>query len=405
MKPETRAVSRCLDLETISNEMSKKLVGQQQVVDQIVNSLGRCIAGMADRERAMLSMLFLGPTGVGKTETVRVLAEVLFGNRRGFTRVNCQEYSAHYNISKLLGSPPGYVGGEIRPLLAQENLDWHFRRARENNRGLVSRLDGIFFKAFPVEEEKALSILLFDEIEKAHPKLWNILLSIIDDGTIVLGNNEEVDFSNTIIICTSNVGSRAICERLGGTSLGFDIGQEIRTFRKDIKKMALSEAERVFPSEWLNRMDEIIAFNALDREDLLKIISILTRRASGRAMECNSPFILEFSDRAKNHIVDSLEHRKWGARPLKRILEHQIINEVSHAVCNGEIKSGCLVYVDVEEGKENFVFQIRHGLGTEDEENVILPLVFSGEACGIILPDNGGHREDKKLKEMESETS
>ena len=155
---------------------------------------------------------------MGKTETVRALAETIFGNKRAFTRVNCQEYSAHYNISKLLGSPPGYVGGEIRPLLAQENIDRHHRKALENQSGMISEADSKLSRLYPPDSEKNLSIILFDEIEKAHPKLWNLLLGILEDGTVVLGNNEEVDFRQSIIILTTNVGSDAMGAHLAQTA-------------------------------------------------------------------------------------------------------------------------------------------------------------------------------------------
>ena len=165
--------------------MENMVVGQPGPIDAISNSFSRVLAGVGDPESPVLTLMLMGPTGVGKTETVRCLAESLFGSRKAYTRINCQEYSAHYNLSKLLGSPPGYVGGEIKPLLSQENLERHHKQAIEEGRGLfneqLARL-----QRFAPDEGKNLSLILFDEIEKAHPKLWNLLLGILEDGTLVL---------------------------------------------------------------------------------------------------------------------------------------------------------------------------------------------------------------------------
>ncbi|MBD3220420.1 AAA domain-containing protein, partial [bacterium] len=154
-------------LERFGSRMRKMVVGQPTAIDKVTDSFSRLIAGIHDPESPLLTMMFMGPTGVGKTETVRAMAEAVFGNRRAYTRINCQEYSAHYNISKLLGSPPGYVGGEIRPLLAQENIDRHHRKAIENQTGMITEPGSKLARLFPPESDRNLSILLFDEIEKA----------------------------------------------------------------------------------------------------------------------------------------------------------------------------------------------------------------------------------------------
>ena len=406
MQPQTeiREAKACTELDRIREAMCKLVIGQGAVLDQIVDSFSRFMAGMTDKERRLLSMLFLGPTGVGKTETIRVLAEVIFGSRRAFTRVSCQEYSAHYNISKLLGSPPGYVGGEIRPLLGQENLERHFKTATEKNLGLISE-GGILSKAFPPECERPLSILLFDEIEKAHPKLWNILLGIIEDGEVVLGNNEVVNFQNTIIICTSNVGSQAISDQISNGSMGFETNQGLPDLGRDVNKRALQAAKKVFPAEWLNRMDDIVPFNVLNDQDLLDILDILSRRASGRARSCNSPFILEFSTPAKELLVAKLENREWGARPLKRMMEKEIITPISNYICGGEIVPGSLVCVDVQEGSGEFTFDIVYGSGSEKEGNIIIPSSADESTGHIAIPDDGGAQEDlPKQKEMIGDT-
>ena len=271
-------------LDRFENRMGKMVVGQPRAIAKLTDSFSRLIAGVHDPDSPLLTMLFLGPTGVGKTETVRSLAETVFGNKRAFTRVNCQEYSAHYNISKLLGSPPGYVGGEIRPLLAQENLDRHHRKALEKQSGMVSESDSKLSRMFPADSEKYLSIVLFDEIEKAHPKLWNLLLGILEDGTVVLGNNEEVDFRQSIIVLTTNVGSEAMGAQLGQTNIGFSSGYDAETMDRDVQEAAMREAKKVFPFEFLNRFDDIITYDTLKEPHLYSILDILIGQVHHRSL-------------------------------------------------------------------------------------------------------------------------
>lgn len=382
-------------LARFSNRMRKMVVGQPGAIDKVADSFSRLIAGIHDPESPLLTMMFMGPTGVGKTETVRALAETVFGNRRAFTRINCQEYSAHYNISKLLGSPPGYVGGEIRPLLAQENLDRHHRKAVENQTGLLTEPGGKLARLFPPESERHLSIVLFDEIEKAHPKLWNLLLGVLEDGTVVLGNNEEVDFRQAIIILTTNVGSAAMGQHLSQNNIGFDPGTSIERLDRNLEEAAMREARKVFPYEFLNRFDEIVTFHTLKDEHLYEILDILLTQIHHRSLRCCEPFLLEVTPRAKTWLVNEGTDIQYGARPLRRLVEKEVVTRISHLICSDQIRKGDLITVDHTGG--GLVFQKESGGADWDELEALGPFPqekWTGSDLGV--KDDGGEKERVK---------
>lgn len=374
-----------------ATHMNKMVVGQPQAIDKLTDSFSRLIAGVHDPESPLLTMMFMGPTGVGKTETVRALAETIFGNKRAYTRVNCQEYSAHYNISKLLGSPPGYVGGEIRPLLAQENIDRHHRKALENQSGLVSEPGSKLNSMYPPESEKNLSIILFDEIEKAHPKLWNLLLGLLEDGTVVLGNNEEVDFRQSIIILTTNVGSEAMGAHLAQTNIGFSSGVTDDKMDCDIEEAAMREAKKVFPFEFLNRFDDIITYHTLKQQHLYSILDILIAQIHHRSLMCSEPFLLEITQEAKTKLVEAGTDIQYGARPLKRIVEKEIVTPISHYICSEQIHKGDLITVDVDE--DELVFHKESGVTSWEELESLGPFPeaqWAKEDLGV--KDDGGEK-------------
>ncbi len=378
-------------LVRFSTHMNKMVVGQPQAIDKLSDSFSRLIAGVHDPESPLLTMMFMGPTGVGKTETVRALAETIFGNKRAYTRVNCQEYSAHYNISKLLGSPPGYVGGEIRPLLAQENIDRHHRKALENQSGLVSEAGSKLSVMYPPESEKNLSIILFDEIEKAHPKLWNLLLGMLEDGTVVLGNNEEVDFRQSIIILTTNVGSEAMGAHLAQTNIGFSAGVTDEKMDHDIEEAAMREAKKVFPFEFLNRFDDIITYHTLKEQHLYSILDILIAQIHHRSLMCAEPFLLEITQEAKTKLVAAGTDIQYGARPLKRVVERDIVTPISHYICSDQIRKGDLITVDLDEGE--LVFRKEAGVTSWEELESLGPFPeaqWAKEDLGV--KDDGGEK-------------
>ncbi len=380
-------------LERFAARMNKMVVGQIPAIDKLTDSFSRLIAGVHDPERPLLTMLFMGPTGVGKTETVRCLAETIFGNRRAFTRVNCQEYSAHYNISKLLGSPPGYVGGEIRPLLAQENLDRHHRKALENQSGLISESDSKLSQLYPPESEKYLSIILFDEIEKAHPKLWNLLLGMLEDGTVILGNNEEVDFRHAIIVLTTNVGSQAMGTHLAQNHIGFSPGVDAVKMDRDVEAAAMREAKKVFPFEFLNRFDEIVTYQTLKEDHLYQILDIQIAQIHHRSLRCAEPFLLEVTPEAKKQLVDEGTDIQYGARPLKRVIECKIVTPISHYICSDQIRKGDLITVDMKD--DRFIFQKEAGVTSWEELESLGPFPdtkWAKEDLGV--KDDGGEKKE-----------
>ncbi len=382
-------------LARFSKRMRKLVVGQPAAIDKITDSFSRLIAGIHDPESPLLTMMFMGPTGVGKTETIRALAETIFGNRRAFTRINCQEYSAHYNISKLLGSPPGYVGGEIRPLLAQENIDRHHCKAVESQTGLITEPDSKLARLFPPESERNLSIILFDEIEKAHPKLWNLLLGVLEDGTVVLGNNEEVDFRQSIIILTTNVGSEAMGQHLAQNGIGFATDVTEAGMDRDVETAAMREAKKVFPFEFLNRFDDIVTFQTLKEAHLYEILDILLTQIHHRSLRCAEPFLLEVTPRAKAWLVEEGTDVQYGARPLKRLMEKQLVTRISHLICTDQIRKGDLITVDLSAG--DLVFQKETGGADWDELEALGPFSedrWAGSDLGV--KDDGGEKERVK---------
>lgn len=352
---EMRPLETSGELASFSAEMKRQIVGQDAAVDRLTDSLSRVIAGIQDPERPLLTMMFLGPTGVGKTETVRALADLLFGSRRAFTRINCQEYSAQYNLAKLLGSPPGYVGGEITPLMAQETIDRHHHRAFELELGLAGRPDSKLTQAFPVEQGLCLSLVLFDEIEKAHPKLWDLLLGLLEDGTVILGNNEETDFRRTIVVLTSNVGSEAMGVHLAQESIGFSAEQPTTDRDRDVEQAAMRAARKKFPFEFLNRFDETITFQPLQPSHLVKILDNLVARFHLRSLASSAPFLLELTPAAKGWLIERGFDPRFGARPLRRLVEAEIVTPLSHYVVAGNIARGDLILVDVRDDKLRFL--------------------------------------------------
>jgi len=392
-----RMEKRNEQLDRFATHMKKMVVGQPQAIDKLTDSFSRLIAGVHDPERPLLTMMFMGPTGVGKTETVRSLAETIFGNKRAFTRVNCQEYSAHYNISKLLGSPPGYVGGEIRPLLSQENIDRHHRKALDNQSGMISEQDSKLGRLYPPDSEKYLSIILFDEIEKAHPKLWNLLLGILEDGTVVLGNNEEVDFRQTIIVLTTNVGSEAMGAHLAQNGIGFATDQTAARMDSDIEEAAMREAKKVFPFEFLNRFDDIITYHTLKDKDLYEILDILIAQVHHRSLLCSEPFLLEITPEAKRYLVEEGTDIQYGARPLKRVVEREIVTPISHHICSDQIRKGDLITVDLDESGEKgaLVFRKETGVTSWEELESLGPFPESQWAKDDLgVKDDGGEKKE-----------
>jgi ATP-dependent Clp protease ATP-binding subunit ClpA len=292
----------------------------------------------------------------------------------------------------LLGSPPGYVGGEIKPLLCQENLDRHHKKAMDEGLGLFQDGIGRFGRS---DDEGHLSLILFDEIEKAHPKLWNMLLGILEDGTLVLGNNEEVDFRRSIIVLTTNVGSKAMGKHLSHESIGFAGDESDEQMDHDLHEAALKEARKIFPFEFLNRFDDIVTFHTLKDAHLYEILDILLTQIHHRSLRCSEPFLLEVTPKAKAWLVEEGTDRQYGARPLKRLVEKELVTRISHLICSDQIRKGDLITVDIEKG--DLTFQKETGGADWDELEALGPFgqeKWAGSDLGV--KDDGGEKEQVK---------
>ena len=308
-------------LERLEEELHKRVVGQNEAVDAVAKAIKRSRVGLKDPKRPVGSFLFLGPTGVGKTELSKALAEAVFGSEDALIRVDMSEYMEKHSVSKLIGSPPGYVGFEEGGQLSE--------KVRSN----------------------PYSVILFDEIEKAHSDVFNILLQVLDDGHITDSQGRKVDFKNTIIIMTSNTGAQRIIDP---KKLGFVTVSNADTEHEDMKKNVMDEVKQNFKPEFLNRIDDIIVFRALTEEDVRNISNLLLKELKQRVAS-QMEIQLKFGDAVKKLIFEKGYDKKYGARPLKRAIQTNIEDELAEAVLKGEIKRGDTVQVTVRNDKVKFV--------------------------------------------------
>lgn len=308
-------------LERLEEELHKRVVGQNEAVDAVAKAIKRSRVGLKDPKRPVGSFLFLGPTGVGKTELSKALAEAVFGSEDALIRVDMSEYMEKHSVSKLIGSPPGYVGFEEGGQLSE--------KVRSN----------------------PYSVILFDEIEKAHSDVFNILLQVLDDGHITDSQGRKVDFKNTIIIMTSNTGAQRIIDP---KKLGFVTASNADTEHEDMKKNVMDEVKQNFKPEFLNRIDDIIVFRALTEDDVRNISNLLLKELKQRVAS-QMEIQLKFGDAVKKLIFEKGYDKKYGARPLKRAIQTNIEDELAEAVLKGEIKRGDTIQVTVRNDKVKFV--------------------------------------------------
>ena len=303
----------------------------------------------------MLGILDAGMLTLGDNSP-KALAQTLFGSEMAMTRVNCEEYAHGHELSKLLGSPPGYVGYNIEPLLSQRRIDDPHRRIREEPQRKFEQGNSLIDRIFTSDEDKFLSILLFDEVEKAHPILWNTMLGILDSGMLTLGDNTTTDFSQSIILMTSNVGSREMSEILDRGAIGFHQDDDsAQVEAKSIRETALRAARKAFPMEFLNRFDEILVYSALEREHLEKIFDKFLADFHARAMnQAGVPILIKVDQKARNLIIDrGIDHR-YGARPLRRAMERELVDPISRLMASQKLHPGDVV--EVEREAEHLVF-------------------------------------------------
>ena len=313
---------RLLHMEKL---LQKRVVGQEEAVNAVSKAVRRARAGLKDPKRPIGSFLFLGPTGVGKTELARALSEALFGSEDAIIRFDMSEYMEKHTVSRLVGAPPGYVGYEEGGQLT----------------------DAV--------RRKPYSIILLDEIEKAHYDVFNILLQVLEDGRLTDSQGRTVDFKNTVIIMTSNVGADLL--RRETAAMGFATGADAqRDEDQDGKKRVLAEVKKLFKPEFLNRIDEMLVFHPLGKDELVKIVDILLRGVKLRLAEKN--IRLEISPAAKARLIEQGTDFKFGARPLKRAIQKLIEDEIAERLLRKAFKSGDTIYVKKVGGALEFVRKV-----------------------------------------------
>lgn len=315
------AESESVRLNRLETTLHKRVIGQEEAVSAVARSIKRGRVGLKDPKRPIGSFLFLGPTGVGKTELSKALAEALFGTEDSMIRVDMSEYMEKHSVSKMIGSPPGYVGHDDGGQLSEQ----------------VRR--------------HPYSVVLFDEIEKAHPDVFNILLQVLDDGHITDSQGRKVDFRNTVIIMTSNAGAQAIIDP---KKLGFNAKEDVTGDYKRMKSNVMNEVKLIFRPEFLNRIDEILVFHPLSQDDMKKIVGLMCKEFAARAKE-QLGIRLTIRDSVKKHIVETGTDQKYGARPLRRAVQNQLEDKLAEAVLSGRIQRDSEVIAGVSKKEINFI--------------------------------------------------
>jgi ATP-dependent Clp protease ATP-binding subunit ClpA len=306
------------NVEAVRAQMRARVVGQEAAVDAITEAFQIYCSGLASSDRPLGSFLFLGPTGTGKTNLVEAFADVCFGDRKAMLKIDCAEFSHSHEISRLIGSPPGYLGHqETQPYLSSANIARH------------------------QTPSSPFTLILFDEIEKANDSLWQLLLGILDKARLTLGNNKEVDLSPCFIFLTSNVGSRAVSDILA-PSLGFSagVGEAEATVQRRVDKAVLWKARRTFPPEFLNRIDHKIVFHRLSGSQLGKILDLELCKIGRRLEQRGVPIAVDYTERVMRRLLDEGTDPENGARPLKRVLERRIVSPLARLLASRQLVGG-----------------------------------------------------------------
>jgi ATP-dependent Clp protease ATP-binding subunit ClpA len=338
------------EAETLERDLRKRIVGQEPAIRQIIDVYQTYLAGMSSPGRPLSNLLFLGPTGSGKTRMVEALAESLVGDARAVLKIDCAEFQHSHEIAKLIGSPPGYLGHrETHPLLSQEALNQY------------------------QNEKVKLSFVLFDEIEKASDALWNLLLGILDKATLTLGDNRRVDFSRAMIFMTSNLGAAEMAAILR-PCLGFAAGEVERRRAAGVVDRELNEkaahagqdaARRKFSPEFVNRIDQVVVFQPLDAEALRKILSLELNLVQQRVFSAanGAPFVISVTEPAKDFLLREGTDLKYGARHLKRAIDRHLVHSLSNLIASGQVRGGDLIRVDLDGERPRLTF-------FKDDENL-----------------------------------
>ncbi|HEY7786192.1 MAG TPA: AAA family ATPase [Pyrinomonadaceae bacterium] len=329
--------------QDFEERLSARIVGQERAVRRMSGLYQIFLAGMNPPSRPIGTMLFLGPTGSGKTRVIEAAAEALFGDANAIVKIDCAEFQHSHEIAKLIGSPPGYLGHrETSPMLTQENLD---------------RMH---------TDDLKLSLILFDEIEKASDSLWQLLLGILDKATLTLGDNRRVDFSRSMVIMTSNLGAREMSELISG-GIGFAPGKGAKNpndsdVDQKIYRTAVEAARRKFSPEFMNRIDKVVVFRSLKEHHLRQILDLELQAVQDRIMQsAGTKFVFQCSEKAKDTLLKEGLDFKYGARHLKRSVERFLVYPLSNLVATGQIGLGDLVTVDLDDHSKKLVFSKRSG--------------------------------------------
>ena len=319
---------RSTDATEFAKALHRNIVGQDQAVEEVAEIYQTFLAGLNPPGRPVANLLFLGPTGSGKTRVVEAMAQTLFGDARACIKIDCAEFQHSHEIAKLIGSPPGYLGHrETHPLLTQQALDqWH-------------------------SEKLKLSILLFDEIEKASDALWQLLLGVLDKATLTLGDNRRVDLSQCVIIMTSNLGA-AEMSNLASGRLGFSPKEEVLDdgFDQKIDRTATEAARRKFTPEFMNRIDKVVVFKTLRSAHLQQILDLELEMVQQRILGASGSrkFLFGCSERVKNFLLEEGTDAKYGARHLKRAIERNLVSPLANLVATAQLKFGDFVRIDLD---------------------------------------------------------
>ena len=353
------------------DKLSSFIVGQERAVRRMSGIFQIYLAGMNNPARPLGTMLFLGPTGSGKTRVVEAAAEVLFGDPHAVVKIDCAEFQHSHEIAKLIGSPPGYLGHrETSPMLTQENLD------KAHN------------------DENKLTFVLFDEIEKASDALWQLLLGILDKATLTLGDNRRVDFSRCVVIMTSNLGAREMSEMISG-GIGFaptKTGKDPDDNEIDMKiyRTALEAARRKFSPEFMNRIDKVVVFRSLKEHHLRKILEIELISVQDRITEsAGTKFIFECEKSATDFLLEEGIDLKYGARHLKRAIERFLVYPLSNLVATQQVETGDLVTIAYDDDEDKLIFSKQSGkmiVSEADENHIEDEPEEKFDAVGMPLP-------------------
>jgi ATP-dependent Clp protease ATP-binding subunit ClpA len=331
------------EAETLETNLRRMIVGQDEAIQQIVNIYQMHLTGMTPPSRPIGNFLFLGPTGSGKTRIVEATSEALLKNPRAVIKIDCAEFQHSHEIAKLIGSPPGYLGHrETHPLLSQEVLNQYHT------------------------ETMKLSFVLFDEIEKASDALWNLLLGILDKGTLTLGDNRKVDFSRALIFMTSNLGATEM-SALMNPRLGFNAGETARQSQNGtmddklsakIGRSGVDAARRKFTPEFINRLDKIVTFKPLGTSELKRILDIELNMVQQRIFNTapEKSFVFKASDGAKEFLLQEGTDLKYGARHLKRAIERLLVQPMSNLFATDQVRGGDCVFVDFDADRKMMTF-------------------------------------------------